>query len=320
MIVNDNYPYIKVTGFIIGTTLTVSTIANGPIVPPMMVGGLNVPMNLMITAQLTGYTGGIGTYMVSQTCTVAAGTMLIAPWTLNVSETILAQCANSPILLAMANLMNSAIDMKANLFNWYNLVWNVNSAQGYGLDMWARIVGVPRVILTTATNSYLYFKEANLTMMTVPPVSPFGPGGASPLYNGGTVSTSSYSRLADSSLRALILVKALANISICSAQSLNVMLQMLFGVGSGHVIDIGNMQMVLSFQSLSSTNLNLIINGKALPRPAGVLAIVYSGSVLGVTFAFKESGAGSAPFGYGSIGPSYTGGEFFNGLLAAISY
>ena len=334
MRINDGYPYITITASISGNTLTVYSVANGPLVVPSstttnfvssgdgsldtsafdttplggssssgvtvispsiygaMVGGLNVPANTFITQQLSGYPGGPGIYVINTSVTnLPTQTMLAAPWTLDVSETILAQYANSPSMLALVNNINQCLDPSANLFNFYNQVWNVLSATGYGLDVWGRIVGVKRVVnIPAGTSGYFFFNESGVG-------TPFGPGGSSPLFDG---SHGTLYRLADAPYRTLILTKALANISNCSAKALNTLLQNLFGSGSCYVSDLGNMQMQITFSTLSSFNYYLLLNSKVLPRPAGVMAYVYSGYTPGVTFAFRESGQGT-PFGYGVL-------------------
>lgn len=68
---------------------------------------------------------------------------------ISVSQTILSQYGNSPTLLAMIDALNAAIDPSADIDSFYAWIWSVDSAQGFGLDIWGRIVGVARVIDTT---------------------------------------------------------------------------------------------------------------------------------------------------------------------------
>ncbi|MBU6232459.1 DUF2612 domain-containing protein [Patescibacteria group bacterium] len=67
---------------------------------------------------------------------------------INVSQTVISQYGNSPTLLAMINSMNAAIDPSADIDNFYRWIWSVDDAQGFGLDIWGRIVGVSRTIPT----------------------------------------------------------------------------------------------------------------------------------------------------------------------------
>ena len=59
-----------------GTTMTVSAIASGTIVPGMHISGSGVTLGTTIVAQLTGTTGGIGTYQVSVSQEVAAAAII----------------------------------------------------------------------------------------------------------------------------------------------------------------------------------------------------------------------------------------------------
>jgi hypothetical protein len=68
---------------------------------------------------------------------------------INVSQTVISQYGSSPTLLAMIDAMNAAIDPRADIDNFYVWIWSVESAQGFGLDIWGRVVGVTRTINTS---------------------------------------------------------------------------------------------------------------------------------------------------------------------------
>ena len=59
-------------------------------------------------------------------------------------KTIISQFANSPTIVGLVTNMNAYIDQTANFQSFYDFVWNVNTAQGFGLDIWGRILGVSR--------------------------------------------------------------------------------------------------------------------------------------------------------------------------------
>ena len=63
------------TGSIATTTLTVSAVSAGAIYPSMQISGTGVTAGTRIVAQLTGTTGGAGTYTVSASQTVSSTTM-----------------------------------------------------------------------------------------------------------------------------------------------------------------------------------------------------------------------------------------------------
>jgi hypothetical protein len=222
---------------------------------------------------------------------------------INVEQTVIGQYANSPIMLQLINNMNSYVDPTVNLQSFYTQIRNVLTATGYGLDVWGRIVGVPRVlnIPDVALGGALYFNESSVGI-------PFGPGGSAPFSSGANAMTNY--RLSDAAYQTLILVKALANISICSAPAINQMIRNLFGTSSAFISDIGNMKMQIDIQNISVLDFYILVYSKALPRPSGVLTYLYNGYVAGKTFMFKESGAGT-PFSYG---------VFFSGQYTALSY
>lgn len=64
------------TGSISTTTLTVSAVASGPLLPGMTISGTGVTIGTYIVVQLTGTTGSTGTYTVSASQTVASTTII----------------------------------------------------------------------------------------------------------------------------------------------------------------------------------------------------------------------------------------------------
>lgn len=66
------------TGSIAATTLTVTALASGTIVPNQPLAGAGITAGTYIVSQLTGTTGGIGTYQVSASQTVASEAMTTA--------------------------------------------------------------------------------------------------------------------------------------------------------------------------------------------------------------------------------------------------
>ena len=178
----------------------------------------------------------------------------------NVEQTIGSQYAQSPIISALLAVWNSCIDPSADIEKFYNTIWNVQTATGYGLDVWGRIVGVSRVIKIDTTN-YFGFKQA------APSAQPFN---QAPFYSGKTTTTN-YA-LSDTAFRTLIMAKAAVNITDCSITSINAILMMLFaGRGDCYVSDLGGMAMEYVFNfSLAPVDISVILSSGVLPRPAGV--------------------------------------------------
>lgn len=66
----------------------------------------------------------------------------------NIEQTIISQYGNSPTILALIQNMNQNIDPCADIDGFFNWIWNIDTAQGFGLDIWGRIIGINRIILT----------------------------------------------------------------------------------------------------------------------------------------------------------------------------
>ena len=181
--------------------------------------------------------------------------------------TVISQYANSPILTQLIENISQYVDQTANLDSFFDLIWNVDTAQGYGLDVWGRIVGVVRT-LTLQTQTFFGFDQQ------LPTVDSFGPGGQSPLYS-GTPSSANFS-LTDSGFRTLIFAKALANICDGSIPAINQILLNLFpGLGNCYVTDGENMTMTYTFAfALTPVQVAIVTQSGVLPKPVGVLASV----------------------------------------------
>lgn len=198
----------------------------------------------------------------------------------NVETTILSQYANSPTLLQMVDSMNQYFSPAVDIQTFYDSIVNVLVQDGvlntYGLDLWGRIVGIPG-----GRNLYL---PANIT----------NPSGAS--FTAGTYV------LDNPSFRTLIMVKALANITDCTAPSLNKLLSLLFANrGRCYVKDTGSMTMTFTFEFyLLPYEYAIVAGSGAIPHPAGVLVTIQQipGNVFGFT------GSGLQPFNQGTF---YTG-------------
>lgn len=74
----NNLGSAVVTGSISSTTLTVTAVAAGALKPGQIISGTGVTAGTYILAQLTGTTGGTGTYTVSASQTVSSTTITVA--------------------------------------------------------------------------------------------------------------------------------------------------------------------------------------------------------------------------------------------------
>jgi len=193
----------------------------------------------------------------------------------NVKDTIMSQYANSATILSLIDSMNQFLSIDADLDNFYAAVWDIlkdgAALNSYGLDVWGRIVGVSR----------------NLNI----PQDIVNPGGYS--FTAGTYV------LGDADFRTLILIKALANITTCTSQSLNALLTRLFSSrGRCYVKDTGNMTMTFTFEFyLLPYEYAIVAISGVIPHPAGVLVSIEQ--IPGDVFGFE--GTGLQPFDQGTF-------------------
>lgn len=215
----------------------------------------------------------------------------------NVEQTLISQYSESATIVQIVKDMDAWIDPSADIQAFYDYVFNVETAQGFGLDYWGKIVGIGRNLLINTDGPYLGFKEANSK-------TTFADG----VFYNPSSQTQTYS-LPDDSYRKLIYVKALSNISSTNAAALNQLLKNLFADrGRAYVNDLGGMEMRYTFEfDLTPVELAIVQNSGAIPRPAGV-SVKMINIQPSATFGF--AGTGSATFGEGS---------FFSGAINAIN-
>jgi hypothetical protein len=145
---------------------------------------------------------------------------------------------------------------------FYDNVWNISTAVGFGLDIWGRIIGVSRSI-------------------NVPSDTP---------NPGGFTFVSGVYQMTDSEYRTVLLIKALSNITTCTAKDLNKLLTKLFvGRGRCYVNDVGSMTMRFTLEFyLYPFEYVILTQSGAAPRPAGVLLTIIQVDPT-KTFGFAEA-------------------------------
>lgn len=181
----------------------------------------------------------------------------------NIWATIISQYANSGALTQVLQSFQAAVDQTRNFDSFYNLIWNIDTAVGPGLDVWGRILGVPRVVTVVGPLKYFGFQESGT-----------GNGFNQQAFWEGQV-TANYP-LPDNNYRTLLFAKALANISDGSVKSINQILLNLFpGRGNCYATDGLNMTMTYTFNFvLAPVEVAIVSGSGVLPKPAGVSATV----------------------------------------------
>lgn len=185
--------------------------------------------------------------------------------------TVISQYANSPILMQLVTNFSAYVDQTHNMEAFFDLIWNVDTAEGYGLDVWGRIVGIDRTIDVDPTD---YFGGEEGQFNT------FNNG---PFWSGTPANV--HVAISDDMFRRLIFAKALANISSGTIPAINQLLINLFPFrGNCYVIDNGSMSLTYAFEFALSGQDTAILNSGVLPKPTGVRSTIASNLPAGVTF------------------------------------
>lgn len=178
-------------------------------------------------------------------------------------NTIISQYANSPVITTLILNMFQSLDQTRNMDDFFDLIWNIDTAQGYGLDVWGRILAVNRVLKIINPSPYFGFEEGV-------DYQPFGPGGLGPFYKGQPFTQNEI--LNDDGFRVLLLAKAFSNICDGSILSINTLLQTFFkAFGKAYVVDNENMSFAYTFEfPLSPLQAAIVTNSGVFPKPTGV--------------------------------------------------
>lgn len=208
-------------------------------------------------------------------------------------RTIISQYGSTSLTLRqLITNFNGYIDPAALFDEFYDRIWNIDTAEGVGLDVWGRIVGVGRTLTITTPPTYFGYEVGTLD---------FAPFNEAPFWSGSPVTQNFV--LSDDAYRALILIKAATNIARTTSQVINRLLTQLFaGRGRAYVNSLGNMQMRFTFEFyLEPFELAVLTQGNVLPRPTGV-GVTLLEVPQGSTFGFNEA-VDASPFGEGTFLP-----------------
>lgn len=149
---------------------------------------------------------------------------------------MLSQYANSPVYVALLNGLKEQFDNSQTLEDWYRIVFNIKTASGYGLDVWGKILNVSRYVnLQVGEDTIKYLED--------------------PLY------------------RQVLFFKAMSNITNCSVDSLNQLLQFFFSEYNSicYVVEYEPMKIRYVFEGFIDDYLLAIFRDEKIkPKPVGV--------------------------------------------------
>lgn len=207
-----------------------------------------------------GASGGIGEFIIGKT--PIGGNLGVG---FDYRRTIISQYANSDILTKLIGYFFESVSQSGNMDSFFDNIWNIDTAVGYGLDVWGRILGVGRTLQIPGDRDYFNFDESGLDGR---------PFNVAPFYTGDVLSSNF--NLPDSSYRTLLLAKAFSNVSDGSIPSINKILRSLFqGRGNCYCTDGQDMTMTYTFEFIL-TGVEQAILGQSgvLPKPSGVSATI----------------------------------------------
>ena len=173
---------------------------------------------------------------------------------------MLSQYANSPVFVKLVNGIKDQLDNSKTLNDWYNIVFNLKTATGFGLDIWGKILNQSRRV------SY----DDNGTTVNVY------------LQGAQTVDGVSYTAEQMEDLyRTVLFFRAFSYITNCTVKSLNELLLFYFNdytsdTESGknkkivYVYELGTMSIEVVFRFFINKLEKAIFTSDLFPKPTGV--------------------------------------------------
>lgn len=209
------------------------------------------------------------------------------PTFLEPPATIQSQYAASPCMLALIKSFQQRLSPNNDITLFYKNIFNINTAEGIGLDIWGIILGISRNLEVEDEESFGF----NGSKLQPFDQTPFQAKGVTNTYS-----------MTDPAYRELLMIKALANISTADLNTLNTLLNQLFDGYVVYVVETGVMQLRFIFEFYPTPWQRAIFSTPGLlTRGAGV-ELEWFAVPRAITFGFK--GSGFQPFGHGTFSRS----------------
>ncbi len=181
----------------------------------------------------------------------------------HIDATVQSQYAASPHIVALVEAFWDSLNPDADLELIYNKMVNPLTAEGFGLDVWGRIVAIGREYLSADTENPYWGYEPP-TGVTNDRMRNFGHAPYYKLINGKV-------QLTDSAYRTYIMLKAMMNIGDSTLSSLNYMIHYMFPNDQIAVVHPDTMTLRLVVQSnISQSDLDALLNLPWLPTGVGL--------------------------------------------------
>lgn len=167
---------------------------------------------------------------------------------------MISQYANSPKFVALVSGLRNMFSNAKTLGEWFNIVFNIKTATGFGLDIWGEILDQGRLFyyvdIDSGNTESVYLKGAQ----TVDGVT----------YTAEQI---------EDMYRSVLFLKAMSNITNSTLASLNQMLQFYFANrGRVYVIEPDVMHIRYVFEFYVNKLEKAIFTSKIMPKPTGVKA------------------------------------------------
>lgn len=174
-----------------------------------------------------------------------------------VNETLQSQYSSSPNTQKILCGMNKQLDPARDIDLFMEKVFDISTAEGWGLDNWGRILGLGRTVLISSTAAFGFFGSG---------LQPFN---QQPFDHGGLQSVVT---LPDEDYRKLLMLKAASNISVSTVPMINKILAVIFkGRGDAFVLETGVMQIQYTFKFIMTPFERMImLFDWMIPRPGCV--------------------------------------------------
>jgi len=219
-------------------------------------------------------------------------------------QVIISQYANSPILAGLITSWFSAVDSTGFFDSFFDNVWNVDTAVGYGLDVWGRIVGgvaFTRDIPVVTPIKYFSLDD---------PALGFDQPGTDTYITGKPLTQVVPQSMTDTDFRHLILAVAAANISSGSVSNTLFALNTMFGPYQSYIFinqsNTGYNSMAYLLcqygKPLSLLNLTILDEDLIPVQQSGVNIQKYVVGQTGPIFGLDFNNAAIGGFDYGIIG------------------
>lgn len=224
-------------------------------------------------------------------------------------QTVQKQYSNSTTLLQLLDSFDQWVDLSLFTEQFLSNVWDITTAQGFGLDIWGRILGQSRYVQVVQVPGDNFGFNINAAIGTN-----WQPFNQAPFYNGAAGGTVAYALL-DSYYRQVLLVKAASNIASCDVPSINALMRAMFGTrGKCYVgYDLAlPMQIGYHFEFTPTNVERTIIESGLFPIPAGMAVKYIYQQYTYSPFGFAGANGGANP----NFITGFNQGPFYNNPTA----